>query len=204
LRHFHRRIYLVWFIVQFFLIFVVCCRDTLALLAKGYTIIPAPLNSWWDKAQTLMATLSGGHLRIGNPVRQALSAYTQAAGIGFGYGFFAPNVPDSYKLVFELHYADGRVEYELPRVSTSAAGLPVATLIDSIGHIEYSPLRELTVKMLAYAVWRDHPDAEMIRAVLGFVILPSPEDFKRGVSESYQFLYAYDFRFDSANQSNSP
>ena len=45
------------------------------------------------------------------------------AGIETGYGYFAPNVPGGYRLVFELHYPDGRVEYELPSVSSAAAGL---------------------------------------------------------------------------------
>ena len=58
-----------------------------------------------------------------NPVRQALATYLHIAGIETGYGYFAPNVPGSYKLVFELHYPDGRVEYELPSVSSAAAGV---------------------------------------------------------------------------------
>ena len=49
--------------------------------------------------------------------------------------------------------------------------------------------------MLAYAAWQDHPDAIVVRAVFGFVALPKMDDVKQGKTESYHFLYAYDFSF---------
>ena len=58
----------------------------------------------------------GQDLAASNPAREALATYLHIAGIESGYGYFAPNVPGSYKLVFELHYPDGRVQYELPHV----------------------------------------------------------------------------------------
>ena len=104
-------------------------------------------------------------------------------------------MPDSYKLVLELHYSDGRVEYELPHVSDTATGVRLATLLDQIGRTGYDPLREIMIKMLAYAAWQDHPDAIVVRAVFGFVALPKMDDVKQGKTESYHFLYAYDFSF---------
>ena len=95
------------------------------------------------------------------------------AGIETGYGYFAPNVPGGYKLVFELHYADGRVEYELPRVNSAAAGLRVAGLLDKIGRTRSDALREHLVKMLTSSIWREHPGLKTIRAVFGSVSLPS-------------------------------
>ncbi len=117
------------------------------------------------------------------------------AGIDAGYGFFAPNVPSNYKLVFEVHYSDGKIEYELPHVGGADTGLRIATLLDYVGQTHYDPLRELLLKMLAYSTWQSHPNAVMIRAVFGFVTLPTVNDFQRGQKESYEFLYAYDFRF---------
>ena len=142
-----------------------------------------------------MTNILGEKLSLSNPVRQSVSAYINATGIDGGYGFFAPSVPDSYKLVLELHYPDGRVEYELPRVSDTAAGVRLATLLDQIGRTGYDPLREIMIKMLAYSVWQDHPDATVVRAVFGFVALPKLKDVKEGKTESYNFLYAYDFSF---------
>ena len=73
-------------------------------------------------------------------MREALNTYVKLAGIETGYGYFAPNVPGGYRLVFELHYPDGRVEYELPSVRSAAAGLRIAGLLDSIGR---TPLRRV-------------------------------------------------------------
>ena len=55
---------------------------------------------------------------------------------------FCAKCARSYKLVFELRYPDGRVEYELPRVGSDAAGFRVAGLLDKIGRTPYSALRE--------------------------------------------------------------
>ena len=140
-----------------------------------------------------MDAVLGQHLAASNPVRQALATYLHMAGIETGYGYFAPNVPGSYKLVFELHYHDGRVEYELPRVSSAAAGLRIAGLLDKIGRTRYDALRERLVKMLAQSIWREHPEVETIRAVFGSITLPNVSEFERGKRESYEFLYAYDF-----------
>jgi hypothetical protein len=131
-------------------------------------------------------------LAASNPVRQTLATYLHIAGVETGYGYFAPNVPGSYKLVFELHYPDGRIEYELP-VNSTAAGLRVAGLLDKIGRTPYDALRELLVKMLAQSIWRQHPEVKTIRAVFGSIRLPSVNEFEHGKRESYDFLYAYDF-----------
>jgi hypothetical protein len=115
------------------------------------------------------------------------------AGIERGDGYFAPNVPAAYKLIFELHYPDGRVEYRLPLVHSAAAGLRLTGLLDEIARTRYDPLREYLVKMLARPVWREHPEASTINAVFGSINLPSVNEFEHGARESYQFLYAYDF-----------
>jgi len=142
---------------------------------------------------TDMATVAGQNLVTSNPLRRALATYLHIAGIERGYGYFAPNVPAGYKLIFELHYPDGRVAYRLPRVHSAAAGLRLAGLLDEIGRTRYDPLREYLVKMLARPVWREHPGATTITAVFGSINLPSVNEFEHGARESYQFLYAYDF-----------
>ena len=135
----------------------------------------------------------GQKLTASNPVREAVNTYVNVAGIETGYGYFAPNVPSGYKLVFELHYPDGRVEYELPSVSSAAAGLRIAGLLENIGRTPYDAMREILVKTLAQSVWHEHPDVESVRAILGLVTLPSVREFEHGNRESYEFLYAYDF-----------
>lgn len=193
-----RRLYLVCFFCHFSLILAVCARDTLSIVARGYTFLPAPLKTYSEKAERVISTILGEALGSSNPIRQTLTVYRRLGGIEAGYGFFAPNVPHNYKLVFEVHYADGRIEYELPRVASGGAGLRVSTLLDNIGNTPSEPLRELMVKMIAYSIWREHPDATMIRAVFGYSLLPTAAQYRLGTRETYEFLYAYDFRSSPA------
>lgn len=190
-----KSLYLVGFLFHFLLIVLACCRDTFSVLAQGSTISPQSLTVFWQKAEQITETALGRRLSSANPVAQALVAYRNSAGIEAGYGFFAPNVPNNYKLVFEVHNADDQVEYELPGISGTAAGLRLATLLDYIGGTRQEDLREVMLKMLAYPVWLEHPKAKMIRAVFGFITLPTPAEFSKGGRESYQFMYAYDLSF---------
>ena len=168
------------------------------VVAEGPTILPISFKNFSQKAETAVSAALGRKLPALNPVREALNTYVQLAGVEAGYGYFAPNVPGSYALVFELHYRDGRIEYELPSVRSAAAGLRIAGLLDSIGRTPYDPLREILVKTLAQSVWREHPDVESVRAILGSVTLPSVREFEQGKRESYEFLYAYDFSLQNA------
>jgi len=184
---------LAWFSLHFLLIISFSCRDTLWLVAQGPTIFPPSFKGYSQKAERVVSAVLGQHWTASNPVRQALATYLHIVGIETGYGYFAPNVPGSYKLVFELHYPDGRVEYELPPVSSAAAGLRIAGLLDKIGRTHYEALRERLVKMVAKSIWQEHPEVKAIRAVFGSINLPSISEFEHGRRESYEFLYAYDF-----------
>ena len=186
-------VYAAWFALHFLLIFSFSCRETLLLVAQGPTIFPASFKSFSQKAETAVSVALGQHLAASNAIRQALATYLHLAGIETGYGYFAPNVPGSYKLVFELHYPDGRVEYELPSVGSAAAGLRIAGLLDTIGRTRQDVLREYLVKTLARSIWREHPEVQTVRAVLGSIRLPTVSEFEHGQRESYEFMYAYDF-----------
>jgi hypothetical protein len=183
----------VWFGLHFLLIVSFSCRETLRLVAEGPTIFPASFKSFSHKVETAVSVALGQRLTASNAIRQALATYLHLAGIETGYGYFAPNVPGSYRLVFELHYPDGRVEYELPSVSSAAAGLRIAGLLDTIGRTPYDVLREHLVKTLAQSVWREHPEVKTVRAVFGSIRLPTVSQFEHGQRESSEFLYAYDF-----------
>ena len=186
-----------WLFLHFLLIISVSCRETLRLIAQGPTILPSSFKSYSQKAETTISIALGQHLSASNPVRQALATYLHISGIEASYGYFAPNVPGSYKLVFELHYRDGRVEYELPSVSSAAAAFRIAGLLDNIGRTRSDALREHLVKMMAQSIWREHPDVETVRAIFGSISLPSVREFEHGKRESYEFLYAYDFSLEN-------
>ena len=163
------------------------------VVAEGPTILPSSFKSFSQQAEAVLSVALAQTVPAVNPVREAVNTYVQAAGIEAGYGYFAPNVPGGYELVFELHYRDGHIEYELPAVSGAAAGLRMAGLLDTIGRTRYDQLREILVKSLAQSVWRKHPDVESVRALLGSVRLPAVSEFEKGKRESYGFLYSYDF-----------
>jgi hypothetical protein len=186
-------VYVAWFSLHFLLIVSFSSRETLRSVAQGPTIFPVCFRSLAQKAETAVSVALGQHLASSNPIRQALATYLHLAGIETGYGYFAPNVPGSYKVVFELHYPDGRVEYELPSVSGAAAGLRIAGLLDTIGRTRHDVLREYLVKTLARSTWREHPEVQTVRAVLGSIRLPTVGEFEHGQRESYEFMYAYDF-----------
>ena len=169
------------------------------VVAEGPTILAVSTKNFSRKAEAAVSAALGQKLPASNPLREALNTYVQLAGIETGYGYFAPNVPAGYRLVFELHYREGRVEYELPSVSSAAAGLRIAGLLDNIGRTQYDALREILVKTLAQSVWREHPDVESVRAILGSIRLPSAREFTEGKRQSYEFLYAYDFSLENAS-----
>ena len=185
--------YAAWFCLHFLLIISVSCLDTLQSIAEGPTILPSSVRKLSKDAEGSISVMLGQDVAASNPVREALATYLHVAGIETGSGYFAPNVPGSYKLVFELHYPDERTEYELPSVSSEAAGLRMAGLLDSIGRTPSDALREILVKTVAQTIWRRHPDVQSVRVIFGFVRLPSVKEFEHGKKKSYEFLYAYDF-----------
>lgn len=180
---------------QLFLIVAVCLRDTFSVFASTPTILPPAADKFWEGGEQTAAALLGERLGHSNWVRNGIAVYLHSAGIESGYGFFAPNVPPNYKLVFELHYPDGRIGYEIPAVNSAATGLRFSGLLDELAEVSYAPLRETMLKIVAYSVWQTHPDATRIRAYLGCAHLPTPREFERGDKDSYDLLFAYDFTF---------
>ncbi len=189
--------------VHLLLIVTVCCRDNFVALSRGDTVLPSSLDSCWKKSAKVTTAILGQSLPKWNLFHQGLGAYLDVTGIEASYGFFAPHVPGAYKLVFELHYSDGRVEYEAPRVKTGACELRVASLLDQIGWVENVDARQGLIKSLVYAVWREHPDVSTVRAIFGILSFPTAAEFAQGRKESYRVLYAYDVMQES-NRASTP
>jgi hypothetical protein len=191
-----QKLYLAAFLLHFFFVIAVSSHELFWILANGLTVAPSSLKPFWKGAEDCCAATLGQRLpRAADPLRKGIATYLNLAGIEAGYGFFAPNVSNSCKLVFELRYPDGRVGYEVPAVGSEASGLRVATLLDKMGRPQYAPLQPLIIRMLTDSMWRQHSDATGIRSVFGAVILPSIPEYERGMRESNHFLSAYDFDF---------
>jgi hypothetical protein len=199
-----KRIYAACAGVHFLLLAVVSFRGIFALIAEGLTILPSAFDKYARSGEVVLASVLGKDLAASNPVRRGMVTYLHAAGSQSGYTFFAPNIPGYYKLTLELYYYDGRVEYDSPHVTGGAAALRLAGLLDRLADPGYEPLREVVVKMLAFSIWREHPDVKRIRAIFGSVTPPSISDFEQGKKESFQPLFSFDFSLrNEENQSTS-
>ena len=189
-----RSFWLICFTLHFALLLTICCRDTLSLIARSYTVIPALPEGPWQKAESVASAALGRSLPDEHPTRQLLGAYINFAGIEATYGYFAPNIPDSYELVFEVEYPDGRVEHDVPMLAGLESTLRLATLMDQIGQLRSDPMREILIKLIASSIWRQHPDAVLIRGILGSLTIPTVQEYEEGKRASHEFMYAYDFR----------
>jgi hypothetical protein len=188
-----RRTHAAWFGTHFFLITAVCFAGVFWLIAQGASVLPSVCDDFARKAEFGATWCLGKEASASNPVRLALSTYLHAAGIQAGYSFFAPNVPSHHRLNLELFYDDGRIEYELPRAHSRAAALRLDSLLDRLVEERYEPVREVLIKMLAFSVWREHPDVKKIRATYGSVNPPSIPEFEQGQKEIFQPIFSFDF-----------
>jgi len=188
-----KRIHAAWFGIHFFLITAVCLAGVFWLIAQGSTILPSACNEYAQKAELGATWCLGKEAGASNPVRRGIATYLHAAGIQAGYSFFAPNVPSQHRLTLELLYEDGRVEYESPHVRGKTAALRLESLLDRLADERYEPAREVLVKMLAFSVWREHPDVKKIRATFGAVNPPAMNEFEQGNTETFQPMFSFDF-----------
>lgn len=199
-----KRIYAAWAGVHFFLITVICLRGIFALVAADATILPSALNTCARSGEVVLASVLGKDLAASNPWRLGITSYLHAAGSQAGYSFFAPNIPGYHKLILELYYEDGHIEYDVPHVQGGAAVLRLDSLLDRLADPLYEPLREVTVKMLVLSVWKEHSDVKKIRAIFGSVNPANISDFEHGKRESFQPLFSYDFSLrNEENQSTA-
>jgi len=115
-------------------------------------------------------------------------------GIESGYGFFAPNVPDSSRLYFEIEFPDQRIASESLELDDAGNALRLASLVDYLGHSAPDYVREVILKLLAHGIWQEYPEATKVRVVLHLLKSPTAAEFKGGKRATFEFRYAYDFR----------
>jgi hypothetical protein len=184
---------LIAFFFHFALLLTVAVGDILWLIGKGLTSLPASFAEPSKKTGVAVAGILGRNLPSSNPFHQGIATYLAMAGIQTGYGYFAPNVPKSFSVIFELQFPDGHVEYDFPPAYSHAADLRITGMVDDMVNTPYEALREWMMKTLASSVWQRHPTAKKMRAMLGAINFPGPIDFMRGKKATYDFLYTYEF-----------
>ena len=195
-----KRIHATWFGMHFFLLTAVCFAGVFWLIAQGSTILPSASDEYGRKAELVATWCLGKEAHASNPLRRGIATYLHAVGIQAGYSFFAPNVPSHHRLMLELFYDDGRVEYESPHVRSKAAALRLDSLLDRLPEERYEPIREALVKMLAFSVWREHPDVKKVRATFEAVHLPSITEFEHGKAETLEPMFSFDFSLRGEEQ----
>ena len=187
-----RFVYLAWLVLHLAFIGAISCREIVGFVERRQTILSGSVGAATTIAP-LISAATGERLAPTNPVRRALFSYFMLTGIDCSYGYFAPNIPGRNKLVFELRYPDGKIEYALPRVKSKAAALRVVSLLDEIGLPEWDRNREELIRSIARAVWRQHPGALSIRAIFGINLPPTIAEFEQGKRESFKVLNTYNF-----------
>src|SRR6476646_4064761 len=125
-----RQFWVAGLAVHFLAIGAVSCWDLGKLVADGQSVLPRTMVSLAAGMTQAMKSISPGRLSRSNPLRQTVLGYCHSAGIESPYTFFAPNVPESLRVVFEIHFPDKRVAYELPRVQSDTEGLRLSALVD--------------------------------------------------------------------------
>jgi hypothetical protein len=172
-------------------------RDMVAAMAQGGTILSESGRPLFERIRNFIASSLGEGLPKSNPWRQSVALYLNAAGTESGYGFFAPHVPGSYHIVFELRYPDGRIEREEPHGDASGSEMRLASLVDLIGRMPDPSVRDGIIRLLAEDEWHGHDDASEIRVIFGRTNFPRIGQYEQGARESYHVISAFDARKES-------
>lgn len=184
-----------WLGIHLFLVLAISVRETARIFAEAQTFVSTGATHDLGRVADVSSILSGAELDPSNPIRNVALCYQHLAGIESGYGFFAPNIPANYRLVFQFNYPDGHVEYDLPVVASREAGLRLSGLLDLVADADSEDIRKVLLRFLAQAAWMRHRDAATIDAVFGRAVLPTPAEFLSGQRTRYDVLAAYTFSF---------
>jgi len=157
--------------------------------------IVKPANQLW----TLLQSISPRRLARSNPIRQTIIGYAHMAGVESPYTFFAPNVPESLKVIFEIQFSDKRVIYDVPHVESHTEGLRLSAVVDQAA-AQPGLWRDVVLQMLAASSAEIHPDANRIRVVVAALKFPRPGDYLNGAEPSYRYVCSYDFNRDNVRQ----
>jgi hypothetical protein len=196
-----RHVFLACALPHLALVALVCLHETFWLLDHGLTVVPPSQAGLWQKLDFIPRAVLGDELAATNPFRRAILTYSNAAGIEVGYGYFAPNVPETHALVFECHYADGHVDYRTAAVRSEEGDLRLTSLIEQIGRTDYDRWRQELVKRLARPAWQSDPGVVSVRGLFGIVISPTIDEYRAGKQkQTFKCLHVYEFKVDRSTQ----
>ncbi len=189
-----RHAFICWALVHIVLIVFVSAHETFRVIANGLTIVPTRFGAAARTAETITSAALAESLPHKNVVRQLLLAYLHVAGIEGGYGFFAPNFGDSYQVVFEINYPDGRTETQLLGGFSPAASVRLASSTDRIGSESSEILREAFARLLVRDEFRKHRDADRIRVLIGPLNIPDAKNPATKQRTAFEPFASYNYR----------
>jgi hypothetical protein len=183
--------------LHFGAITLVSLRELTWLVANDLTMAPARWSSPAQGLEDFSVAALAENLDSGNSCHQAIATYLNLAGIQGAYGYFAPNVSDSYRLVFEFKFPDGHVEQGVPHVRSKESAVRLAGMLDEISRTRIDVLREALVKLLAEEESQNYPDAIALRATFRSTAVAPVGRLDADTPE--QILHTYEFALTQKN-----
>ena len=122
---------------------------------------------------------------------ETVSLYSEISGTNTGYGFFAPDLPSSTIVEFEITDTTG-YKYIVPTLLNTREGMErFKSGIDFFKQFEN--FREVIMRSWALRVFEQHPDAKYVTVVIKREDLPSIAQYKKGKRTKQTELFKYNF-----------
>ena len=161
-------------------------------------------EAWWVGRLQLLKSHTFFESLSSSSASRLVVTYLHLSGIESGYGYFAPNVPPSYELRFEVTLPDGTIDRVYPTFARREEKLRWATLLDYLGQTASPEVREVLLKLMTFAISQQYPTAAEIRAVVTKMVLPHAVGYTQGERARHEFAFSYDFAVSDRSEVPAP
>jgi hypothetical protein len=179
-------------IVHFVSVLLVCCAQIVALIADGHTALPTAGTRLVSEMRGMIVSPP----RDREPYKSArhlAKTYLNLAGIQSGSGLFAPNVPDGFRLRFELRDQNNIIQTGFLSPQRGETDLRLSSLLDALGRTMPDEVREVLLRFVAHSIFDVHPEATEVSLAMESVTTPTLAEFQTGKERSYNLVYSYDY-----------
>lgn len=177
----------------------VSCSDIVEIIGTNRTVLPGTLAQRVHKLSNRISGGWSGQLVPSNFFGQTLTSYCHITGIDAPYSFFAPEVAEAVKVVFEIHFPDQQISYQLLSLRSRSEALRLDVLIDQAA-AKPGFWRDVVLQMLAASAANKNPEATKIQVMIASLKIPRPADYRNGVQPSYEPICSYNFLPDQARR----
>ncbi|MCZ4244349.1 hypothetical protein [Pedobacter punctiformis] len=182
-------------LIHYLLLFIINVDTTLDCVVnnKGILLVEMEKSTYQPVKKKIDVILGRDKYNFNDYINYYL-AYT---GTETGYGFFAPNVPTSYKLVFEYTLKDHSKVTMIPQISSHEIGLRLCNYYETIGKTNVEILRNALIKFMLQEQMKGLNNVVSAKAIFGLVLTPALKNYSQSNQTAYQFLYAYEYNIQS-------